>query len=157
MVVLALSAWILTASLGLYMLTTWLIEDDGNAGRRGYRHLRAPVVFSHAGLALGGLIIYVLYLYVDNDHLAWVALIILAAVATLGLIMFTRWVPVHRLDKDLASTAAQQAANRSGAAPGSIDPPPAEHTFPLQVVVLHGIFAILTIALVLLIALGFAG
>lgn len=55
MTVAALAAWLLTAGLGLYMFTIWLIEDDGSEDGRSYRRLRAPVVFSHAGLAVTGL------------------------------------------------------------------------------------------------------
>jgi manganese efflux pump family protein len=98
MSVAALIAWVLTAGLGLYMFTTWLIEEDGSTGPESYRRLRAPVVFSHAGLALSGLAVWLLYVYIDSRRLAWTALIILLAVAALGLIMFTRWIPVHRLD-----------------------------------------------------------
>jgi hypothetical protein len=110
MSVAALIAWVLTAALGLYMFTTWLIEDDGSTGRQGYWRLRAPVMFSHAGLALSGLAVWLLYVYVDSRRLAWAALIILVAVAALGLIMFTRWIPVHRLDAERAAVPRGRTA-----------------------------------------------
>jgi hypothetical protein len=167
MSVAALIAWVLTATLGLYMFTTWLIEDDGSTGRQSYRRLRAPVVFSHAGLALTGLAVWLLYVYVDNRRLAWMALIILLAVAALGLIMFTRWIPVHRLDAERARMPAGVPARRPGGrvglapdglAPGGLAAPlPAERTFPALIVVLHGACAVVTIGLVLLVTFGLGG
>jgi hypothetical protein len=120
-------------------------------------------VFSHAGLALGGLAIWLVYFYVDDDRLAWVSVVILAAVATLGVAMFRRWVPVH-----------QQASRRPPSPPGPVRRPvtpspdgqtgtgvaqlpvslPAERNFPVPVVLLHGVLALVTVSLVLLVTLG---
>jgi hypothetical protein len=168
----ALITWVLTALLGLYMFTTWLIEDDGSADQTSYR-LRAPVVFTHAALALTGLVVWLLYVYVDSRRLAWAALIVLIAVATLGLIMFTRWVPVHRQDAERAGTHSGRNRGRrgpdpagarpggqrpDGLAPGSLAAPElGERSFPATVVVLHGVFAVITIGLVLLVAFGLGG
>jgi hypothetical protein len=165
MSVAALITWVLTAVLGLYMFTTWLIEDDGSTARPSYRRLRAPVMFSHAGLALSGLVAWLLYVYIDSLHLAWAALIILVAVTALGVIMFTRWIPVHRLDAERAGAPAGRVSHRAGSAqearvpggrvPGGLAAPlPAERTFPALIVVLHGAGAVVTIGLVLLVALG---
>lgn len=174
MSVAALIAWVLTAVLGLYMFTTWLIEDDGSTGRPSYRRLRAPVVFSHAGLALAGLVAWLLYVYVNSRNLAWAALIMLIAVAALGLMMFTRWIPVHRLDAERAGRVSHRAGSArparalggqipGGQAPGGqipgglAVPRPTERTFPATVVVLHGACAAITIGLVLLVAFGVGG
>jgi hypothetical protein len=166
MSVAALATWILTVVLGLYMFTVWLIEDDGSTDRTGARRLRAPLVFSHAGLALGGLAVWLVYFYVDDDRLAWVSLMILAAVATLGVIMFRRWIPVHQ-------QATGRRAGRPGAAGPAIAVPalggpagnarvvaqlpaplPAERNFPVPIVLLHGVMALITVSLVLLVTLG---
>jgi hypothetical protein len=159
----ALAAWILTAVLGLYMFTVWLIEDDGSTDRTGSRRLRAPLVFSHAGLALGGLAIWLVYFYVDDDRLAWVSVVILAAVATLGVAMFRRWVPVHQqasrrppsptgpVSQPAAPSPRSQASTRVAQLPA---PLPAERNFPVPVVLLHGVLALITVSLVLLVTLG---
>ena len=129
----ALITWFLTALLGLYMFTIWLIEDDGRQDGTGYRRLRAPVVFSHVGLAVVALVIWLLHLYIDLGRLDWVPIGLLVIVAVLGVTMFTRWVPVHRL----ANEQALQAL-------------PPERNFPVTVVALHGIFAVVTVVLVLI-------
>ena len=49
MTVAALAAWLLTAGLGLYLFTIWLIEDDGSENGRSYRRLRAPVTSGMPG------------------------------------------------------------------------------------------------------------
>jgi hypothetical protein len=166
MTVAALVAWLLTAGLGLYMFTIWLIEDDGSEDRKSYRLLRAPVVFGHAGLAVTGLGIWFIYLYVDIGRLAWIAILILVLVAILGMVMFTRWIPVHRMARRPPGLADRQetslARSRAGPGPawGPLEWPgqpfpgterlPPEHNFPLPVVVLHGVLAVATVILVVL-------
>jgi hypothetical protein len=72
---------------------------------------------------------------------------VLAGVATLGLTMFTRWIPVH---------AAYVAAEAKAGRPAEFDFP-AERAFPLYVVVGHGLLAATTATLVLLAMLGVGG
>src|SRR5215467_10731884 len=97
MAVAALVAWLLTAGLGLYMFAIWLIEDDGSEDGRTYRRLRAPVVFGHAGLAVTGLGVWIVSIYVHLNLLGWITILILVLVAILGVFMFTRWIPVHQM------------------------------------------------------------
>jgi hypothetical protein len=165
MAVAALVTWILTAGLGLYMFAIWLIEDDGSEDGRSYRRLRAPVVFGHAGLAVAGLGVWFVSIYVHLNILGWITVLILAVVATLGVFMFTRWIPVHQMASPRPALPARQeiglGSRRSGAdsaaapedIPGGpipgIEPLPAEHNFPLPVVLLHGVLAVTTITLVI--------
>jgi hypothetical protein len=165
MAVAALVAWLLTAGLGLYMFTIWLIEDDGSEDGRSYRRLRAPVVFGHAGLAVAGLAVWFVSIYVHLNLLAWITIVILVLVAALGVFMFTRWIPVHRMASTSPELPARQEAGLGsrragteiargledipdGSFPGT-EPLPAERNFPLPVVLLHGLFAVTTIALVI--------
>jgi hypothetical protein len=164
MTVAALIAWLLTAVLGLYMFAIWLIEDDGSVDGKSYRRLRAPVVFGHAGLAVTGLGVWFVYIYVNLSRLAWITILILLLVATLGVFMFTRWIPIHRmasanpglLERQEAGLASRRAGagyaggrgdGPDGPFPG-IEPLPAERNFPLPVVLLHGVFAVTTVTLV---------
>ena len=165
MKVAALAAWLLTAGLGLYMFAIWLIEDDGSDDGKSYRRLRAPVVFGHAGLAVAGLCVWLVYIYVDLNRLAWITILILLLVATLGVFMFTRWIPVHRMASSSPGLPVRQeaglGARRAGAGAGGlgdgpdgpfprIEPLPAERNFPLPVVLLHGVLAVTTVTLVVI-------
>lgn len=134
----ALITWLITALGGFYMLGTWI--SRGGLGRQqgGTSRLPVPVVFGHFALAAIGLVVWIVYLVADSDALAWVAFVLLVPVALLGFTMLARWVPTYR---------ARAAA---GAAP-------AEASFPVAVVVGHGLFAVATVLLVLLTALGAGG
>jgi hypothetical protein len=166
MTVAALAAWLLTAGLGLYMFAIWLIEDDGSEDGKSYRRLRAPVVFGHAGLAVAGLGVWFVYIYVNLSRLAWITILILLLAATLGVFMFTRWIPVHRMANSSPGLPARQEAGlgsrwagagyagRLGDGPDGpfpgIEQLPAERNFPLPVVLLHGVFAVTTVTLVVI-------
>lgn len=102
----------------------------------------------------------------DISRLAWIAILILVLVAILGVVMFTRWIPVHRMARRLPVLPDRQdtglARSRAGPGPawGPLEGPgrpfpgtgslPPEHNFPLPVVVLHGVFAVVTVTLVVL-------
>ena len=173
----ALAFWIMTAGGGLYLLSVWLIEYDQEFQAAAATRLPPVVLVSHVLVAGGGLIIWVGYLLFDGERLAWTAVAALAIAAALGLTMAVRWIGVYRAGRALAraSRASQAAArltlvtDRSQVAllertphsgppglPGIGHPdvgPPERH-FPLLVVIAHGAFALTTITLVLLTALG---
>jgi hypothetical protein len=139
----ALITWIVTAFGGLYLLAVWLIENDVTH-RGAASRLPGPVILGHVLLALTGLAVWVLHLLTHSTTAGWAALAILAGIATLGLTMFTRWIPVH-----VAYVAAESRTGRSR----EFDFP-AERAFPLPVVVGHGLGAATTVTLVLLAMLG---
>jgi hypothetical protein len=152
MALVALIAWLCTASIGLYLLAIWLIEYDREFQSTAATRLPVPVIGTHALLALGGLAVWALYLITDVVRLAWVAAATLGVVATLGLTMAARWIGVVRTHE-----APRRGAVPVGGRPGSystrVSVPPERH-FPAPVVVIHGIFATATILLVLLTAFG---
>jgi len=168
----ALFSWMITAGGGLYLLTIWLIEYDHEFQSGAATRLPVPVISTHALLAITGLCLWGYYLFTDSTRLAWAAVAILLVVATLGLIMAVRWVVVYRTQRTprvaLAGTGAHSAAagffnpsatQRSGSArePDSGVAGPPERHFPLPVVIAHGLFATLTIVLVVLTALDVGG
>lgn len=147
MSVVALISWTVTGGLGLFLLAIWLIEYDRDFQRAAATRLPVPVISAHALLAVAGLVVWLSYILLDNRRLAWAALIILATGAMLGLIMAVRWIGVYR-----TFTAA-----RTGAPPDSASAEPAippERNFPVPVVIAHGLFAVTTLALVLITAVG---
>lgn len=126
----ALVTWLITAVGGFVMLGTW-ISHGGHRPGSGSR-LAPGLVFGHFALAVIGLVLWIAYLAVDNDVLAWVAFGALLPVALLGFTMLARWIP----------------ARRSGTA---------ESRFPVPVVIGHGLFAAATLVLAALAALGVGG
>ncbi|GAA0551453.1 hypothetical protein [Actinomadura livida] len=138
----ALVAWLVTAVGGFYMLGTWTAR--GGASREGSSRLPVPVIFGHFLLAATGLVVWVVYLFADTSALAWTAFAILLPVALLGFVMFARGLAVTR----------SPAVRTTQGAPGAATPDtPAEHAFPVPVVLGHGLFAVATLILVLLAAL----
>jgi len=159
MAVAALVTWLVTAVGGLVMLAAWMSRGGarterpsaavgaarataGAAGLPVSSPTRLPpqLVFAHVGIAVVGLAVWVAYLVTDDDRLAWTSFVLLLPVALLGLTMFVRWV--------------QAGDHRRDAAVGAARP---ESAFPLPVVIGHGVFAVTTVVLVLLTALGVGG
>jgi uncharacterized membrane protein len=130
MAIAALVTWLITAVGGFVMLGVWI--SRGGHRPDGRSRLAPGLVFSHFGLAVIGLIVWIAYLVVDKAALAWAAFVLLLPVALLGFTMLARWIPARRTDT-------------------------AESRFPVPVVIGHGLFAVTTLVLVLLTALGVGG
>jgi len=136
----ALISWLVTAFFGLYLLAVWLIENDVTHRGAAASRLPAPIILGHVLLALTGMVFWVIHLLSGSRTAGWTAVGILGGIATLGLTMFTRWIPVHR-----AYVAAEARPGRST----EFDFP-AERAFPVSVVASHGLLAGTTLTLVLL-------
>jgi hypothetical protein len=150
--VIALIAWLATAGAGLYLLAVWLIEYDRDVQSAAATHLPIPVISAHALLAVGGLVVWSAYLFLDEQKLAWIAVAIVLGAAVLGLTMAARWLGVYR---GTGSPRARAASPHGGPtlSAASVAVPP-ERYFPLSVVITHGLLAVSTVTLVLLTALG---
>ncbi|MFF2204168.1 hypothetical protein [Streptomyces sp. NPDC058145] len=144
----ALITWVVTALGGFYMLGTWIQRGGLRQQRTGTSRLPAPVVLGHFALAAIGLVVWIIYLVADRTVLAWTSFGLLLPVALLGFVMLARWLPVHR-----AAAGAPPAAT----GPAAEATVPAERHFPVPVVLAHGLFAVATLVLVLLTALGVGG
>lgn len=140
----ALVTWVVTAGFGFYMLSIWLRNGGLGNGGAATTHLRPPIVFGHFLLAGGGLVLWVVYVFVDSTPLAWVAFVDLLVVALVGDLLVYRWFKDHRV----ATHAVGSMPTAAGLA---------EQQIPTPVVVLHGVFAVTTIVLVLLSALEVGG
>lgn len=139
----ALYTWMATILVGLLLFVIWIMEYDRDFQSSAATRLPVPVIITHALLGMFGLLLWIGYLLVDEDRLAWGSAITLGTVALLGLIMAVRWIHVYR-------SVANPAVTRSIAVPP-------ERNFPLPVVVTHGVLAGTTIVLVLFTALGIGG
>jgi hypothetical protein len=141
----ALYTWMVTILFGLLLLVIWIIEYDRDFQSAAATRLPVPVIFAHALLGMGGLVLWIGYLLVDQQRLAWATVVTLGTVVCLGLIMAARWIRVYRA-----------IANPSQAMDKRITIPPERH-FPLPVVVTHGVLAVATVVLVLVTTLGIGG
>jgi hypothetical protein len=138
----ALFTWIATILAGLILLVIWIIEYDNEFQSAARTRLPVPVISAHALLGASGLELWVSYILLDDERLAWAAAAALGTVALLGLVMAARWIRVYR-----TVPAPGPSLTRTTAAP-------AERNFPLPVVVGHGVLAVTTLVLVLFTVLG---
>jgi hypothetical protein len=145
MTLLALLAWITTASAGLYLLSIWLIEYDKDFHAAAETRLPRPVLIAHVALAFGGLLVWAGYLAA------------VVGAASLGTVMAIRWVGVYRAHKARADLAVVWQQGRIAVLDNSSPAGPPERSFPLSVVVAHGALATVTIVIVLLVTLGVGG
>ena len=182
MPVVALITWIVTALGGLYLLAIWLIEYDPDFQRAAATRLPVPVVSGHVLFAVGGLVIWLMYLITDETIFAWGTVAVLAFVATFGVTMAVRWIGVYRSSplpprtplmsarapgmtdaardawtpRDSYAAGSMLVSYSDQVRPGELAVPPERH-FPVSVVIGHGLFATATIVLVVLSLLGVGG
>jgi manganese efflux pump family protein len=133
---LTLFTWMATVALGLVLLIIWLMEYDSDFQSTAATRLPVPLISTHALLGTAGLVLWGFYLVTDDDPLAWTTVADLGVVATLGSLMAVRWIGVYR----------SYSAPRS--MPTTVITVPPERHFPRPVIVIHGIFATVTIGLV---------
>lgn len=88
-----LISWLVTASLGGYMLHTWLARGGLRRERAKEGGLPPPLIFGHAGLALSGLLIWAAFVASGARALAWTAVAFLMVTVGLGLCTVTLWTP----------------------------------------------------------------
>jgi manganese efflux pump family protein len=144
MTVVVLVTWVLAATVGGYLLCTWILNGGLRRGGGDRTSRFAPqLILGHAALAAVGLGIWVAYLVGATSVLAWAALADLVVVAALGVTMFGLWLRSGR----------GRPRGRHAAVPRHA----AEDHFPPPAVVAHGLFAVTTLALVLVSALQASG
>ena len=88
-----LISWLVTASLGGYMLRTWLARGGLRRERARAGGLPPPLIFGHAGLAISGLLIWAAFVASGARALAWTAVGVLMVTVGLGLCTVTLWTP----------------------------------------------------------------
>ena len=97
----ALIVWLFTASIGAYMLRTWIAR--GGLRRQRATGVGAPpgLVFSHPCAALSGLAVWIAYLASGWTRWPGSACPLIATAITLGICMVTLWTP-YPVRPDLA-------------------------------------------------------
>jgi hypothetical protein len=89
----AFVSWLVTVSLGTFMLRTWLARGGLRRERARAGGLPPQLVFSHAGLAVTGLLIWSAFLASGIQALAWTAIGLMMVTIGLGLCTVTLWTP----------------------------------------------------------------
>jgi hypothetical protein len=127
----ALVTWFITIDGGLLLAAAWVRSGGFRRRGRQWPRIGPELVLVHFSLAATAFGLWIVYLVRDELVYAVIALCALAAVAVIGFTMFGIWL-VHRL-----------STPRSGASPTRVD-----QRLPVSVIVLHGLFAAVTLALV---------
>jgi len=74
----ALFAWLLTIFGGLILLMIWIIEYDSEFQSAAATRLPVPVISAHALLGMGGLVLWLSYILIDQERLAWASVAVWA-------------------------------------------------------------------------------
>lgn len=118
-----LIAWLLTVSLGGYMLLTWIARDGLRRERVRPSGLPPLLIFGHAGLGVTGLVLWIVYLGSAARVLAWSSVGCGTLGIALGLCAVTVWTPFPaRRAEDRVQTEDDLFANAGFGRPGFDDP-----------------------------------
>lgn len=139
MAIAALITWVITAGVGSYMVATWR-RHGGLTGGRHTTHLPPARVFTHLGLAVLGLVLWIIFVVTGGAVWSWLAAATLVVVAVLGGVLVRRWVVDGRLAMNGSPSASPEDL--------------AEQHIARPVVIAHGVFATITFILVVLTAVG---
>jgi manganese efflux pump family protein len=105
-----LLSWLVTASLGGFMLHTWLARDGLHRARAAAGGLPPPRIFGPAAAALTGLVIWIAFIASGIRPLAWAAVGLLMVAIGLGLCTVTLWTPYPARRPAVAMTAGGTTA-----------------------------------------------
>ena len=89
----AVIAWVLTASIGVYMLRTWVARGGLRRQRTTGVGVPPAVVFGHASAALTGLLIWLGFIQTGWVPLAWLGVTLITGAIALGVCTVTLWTP----------------------------------------------------------------
>ena len=167
MAIAAMIAWVLTASIGAYMLRTWVTRGGLRRQRATGVGVPPAVVFGHASAALTGLLIWLGFIDTGLDLLAWLGVTLVAGAIALGICTVTLWTP-YPVAAPPAAAPAVAPEPAPPAEPGTVtdemiagllaDPFPASRRPRLKmaglVPVAHGFAALTTFMLAVLAAIG---
>lgn len=119
-----LVTWVLTASIGAYMLRRLVTRDGLRRQRRRPGGLSPRVLYAHFSLALTGLAVWLSYLLTGWSALAWIAVGVVMPAIGLGLSTVTLWTPFP--DPPVGSEAGRPPRAGGPGRPGGEIASPAE-------------------------------
>jgi hypothetical protein len=164
MAIAAMIAWILTASIGAYMLRTWVTRGGLRRQRATGAGVPPPVVFGHASAAVTGLLIWLGFVGTGLDLLAWLGVTVVAGAIALGVCTVTLWTPYPVADPPAQEKPAEDRSPRENIVTDKMiadllaDPFPASRRPRLKlaglVPVAHGFAALTTFMLAVLAAIS---
>jgi hypothetical protein len=132
-----LLCWLVTASLGGFMLHTWLARGGLDRERAKQGGLPPQLIFGHAAAAITGLLVWVVFLVSGARPLAWAAVGLLMIAVGLGLCTVTLWTPypAHKPGERRSAVAPKPTVPSAGveAPPLAEEPPVAETAGPVPV------------------------
>ena len=108
--VVTLISWLLTASIGAYMLATWIGSGGVSQQRANREGLSPSVVLGHASLATTGLAMWAAYTLTRWPPLAWSGVLVLMPAIGLGLSTVTLLTPFPAPDSAGRAGAGGQLA-----------------------------------------------
>jgi hypothetical protein len=120
-----LAAWLVTAALGGFMLTTWLARGGLRRRRETGEGPPPGVILGHFALAITGLLAWIGYLATGLVPLAWAGAGVLMPVVGMGLATVTLWTPYP---SPAARLPPGGGAGRGPAAGGPLPAPRARAT-----------------------------
>lgn len=88
-----LVSWLITESLGAYMLRSWFASGGMRRRHRGTGGVSLPVMLGHAGLAFTGFVSWVTFVATAAAPAAWLALAFLGPGIGFGISTVTVWTP----------------------------------------------------------------
>ncbi|WP_019631394.1 hypothetical protein [Actinomadura atramentaria] len=129
--VVALVAWVAGAAVGVHLLAR--LCRGGGARLRATKVTRFPMLLlgGHPATSVAGLALWIAFLATGDRRCAWAAFAVLLVAAVEGFLLFTRW---------LVGRGGRHARGASG-------------PLPARALLAHGLFAALTLVLVLTVAL----
>jgi hypothetical protein len=106
MAIATLISWLCTASIGAYMLRTWIARGGPRMQRAPGDKLPPVIVYGHVSLATTGLALWISYVLTGLVAVAWAATGLLMPVVGLGVAMVTLWTPYPVLSPGAEAPAA---------------------------------------------------
>jgi hypothetical protein len=112
----ALGCWLLAEALGVVMLSNWVSSGAARLRKTRPDGMSLPVLASHAGLNLTGMLCWIAFVLSKSPVAAWLALAFMVPAIGLGISTVSVWTPypVRRAEPE----AAHSPGSGSLAGPG---------------------------------------